>query len=64
MSPLIFRHLLFKDKPCIPVAFLLHERKLASTHEELFHVMREQVPSLTKSSTIPLVTDGDHCYKE
>ena len=59
VSSLIFRHLIFKDKPCIPVAFLLHERKFAHTHVELFHVMRERVPSLRKLSTIPLVTDGE-----
>ena len=59
MSSLIFCHLLFKDKPCIPVAFLLHERKFVHTHVELFHVMHEQVPSLRKLSTISLVTDGE-----
>lgn len=37
VSPLIFRHLLFNEKPCIPVMFLIHERKLTETHEELFY---------------------------
>ena len=59
VSSLTFRHLLFKDKPCIAVAFLLHERKFVHTNKELFHVMHEQVPSLRKLSTIPLVADGE-----
>lgn len=54
-----FCHLLFKEKPSIPAAFLFHERKFTQTHEELFHVMCEQVPSLKKLSTIPLVMDGE-----
>ena len=41
------------------MAFLIHERKLVHTHEELFHIMREKVPSLGKLSTIPMVTDGE-----
>ena len=31
LSPLIFRHTLFTQKPCIPALFLLHERKLTIT---------------------------------
>jgi len=28
VSPLIVRHTLFREKPCIPAMFLIHERKL------------------------------------
>ena len=28
VSPLIFRHTVFKERPCIPAMFLIHERKL------------------------------------
>ena len=55
---LIFRHMLFKEQPCIPCAFLIHERKLTETHEDLFDVLSRQVKSITKLS-IPLVTDGE-----
>jgi len=59
VSPLIFRNILFKEQPSIPVAFLLHERKFTQTHEELIHVVSEQVPTLQKfQPTIPLVTVG------
>ena len=38
LSTLTFRHTLFEKGPVVPVAFLLHERKLISCHEELFKV--------------------------
>ena len=34
LSPFIFRHTLFAENPNIPAMFLLHERKLATTHSE------------------------------
>ena len=34
VSALLMRHVLFNGAPVIPVAFLLHERKLASSHNE------------------------------
>ena len=37
----------------------MHERKLVQTHEELFHIIHEQVPSLRRLSNIPMVTDGE-----
>ena len=36
VSPLIFRHTLFKETPWIPAMFLIHERKFAETHQEMF----------------------------
>jgi len=36
VSLLIFCHILFKEQPSIPVAFLFHERKFTQTREELF----------------------------
>ena len=35
VSPLLFRHTLFKELPCVPAMFLLHERKFADTHRDL-----------------------------
>lgn len=48
VSPFIFRHTLFVENPCIPVMFLLHERKLTTTHKEFFTELRTRVPSLSK----------------
>ena len=35
VSPLVFHHTLFKEKPSIPAVFMVHERKLTETHEEM-----------------------------
>ena len=56
-----FRHTLFEGGPVLPVAFLLHERKLSSCHEELFKVCSKLVPSL-KSTNKPIVTDEEQAY--
>ena len=61
LSTLAFRHTLFEGGPVLPVAFLLHERKLASCHEELFKVCSKLVPSL-KSTKKPIVTDEEQAY--
>ena len=55
MSILIFRHTLFKEEP--PGAFLIHERKLTETHEEIFELLSKEVKNISKLP-IPLVTDG------
>ena len=36
VSPLIVRHSIFNQKPCIPAMFMIHERKFNSTHQEMF----------------------------
>ena len=58
VSPLIFRHTVFKERPCIPAMFLIHERKLKETHQEMFVQSVKQIPAL-KKATCPLVTDRE-----
>ena len=58
VSPLIFRHTVFKERPCIPAMFLIHERKLKETHQEMFAESVKQIPAL-KKATCPLVTDRE-----
>ena len=58
VSPLMFRHLLFKENPCIPALFLVHERKLTETHEAMFKECVERIPSLAKTC-FPIVTDKE-----
>lgn len=57
-SPLIFRHAILKENPCIPALFLVYERKLQQTHRSLFSFASEQIPSSTKL-TSPLATDTE-----
>ena len=58
VSPLLFRHTLFKESPVMPAIFLIHERKLQTAHEQLFQIASIKVPSLTHQ-TFPMVTDEE-----
>ena len=56
VSPLIFRHTIFKEAPVIPALFLIHERKFQITHEMLFEIAA--MKAITKSS-FSIVTDEE-----
>ena len=58
VSPLIFRHTIFEEKPCIPAMFLIHERKYTETHWEMFRECMARIPAL-KKATCPIVTDKE-----
>ena len=58
VSPLIFRHTIFEEKPCIPATFLIHERKYTATHQEMFKECVAQIPALRKA-TCPLFIDKE-----
>ena len=55
VSPLLFRHTLFTERPCIPAMFLIHERKFTETHQTLF---QEAVQHIRKTDCC-LVTDKE-----
>ena len=62
VSALLMRHVLFNGAPVIPVAFLLHERKLESSHDEFMKFISIKFPALIQSDhsiKFPLVTDGE-----
>ena len=61
LSTLTFRHTLFEENPVIPVAFLLHERKHMSCHQEFFDVCCKLIPAL-KTTQKPIVTDEEQAY--
>ena len=46
VSTLSFQHLMFKEKPIIPVAFMIHERKFQKCHEQLFDLIKSKIPKL------------------
>nr|XP_034316005.1 uncharacterized protein LOC117685662 [Crassostrea gigas] len=58
VSPLVFRHVLFENTPWIPLAFLIHDRKLQKCHNRLFEFLAERVPIL-KTKKIPFITDRE-----
>ena len=40
---LIVRHIIFRENPCMPALFLIHERKLQQLREILFIFLKEKV---------------------
>ena len=58
VSTLLFRHIVFKDQPCILAMFLIHERKLTETHKFMFQECIVRILYL-KKVTCPIVTDNE-----
>ena len=58
VSPLVFRHVLFENYHWIPLAFLVHDRKLQKCHNRFFECISEKVPIL-KSKCVPFITDKE-----
>ncbi|SMN01977.1 hypothetical protein SPONN_284 [uncultured Candidatus Thioglobus sp.] len=58
VSPVIFRHSLFEENPCIPAMFVIHERKFTDTHQEMWKECCKRVPSLA-TTEFPIVTDKE-----
>ena len=58
VSSLLFHHTLFREKPCIPAMFLIHERKFTETHQMLFQQVVQHIPSIRKANCC-LVTDKE-----
>ena len=57
VSPILFKHVAFKEQPVVPLLFLVHERKFTYHHQVVFKILKEKMstPSLLKRVTI--VTD-------
>lgn len=58
VSTLAYQHIMFSEKPCIPVAFMIHERKFQKCHEQFLEVVKLKVPKL-KTTNICVVTDRE-----
>ena len=56
-----FHRTLFEEDPVIHVAFLLHERKHTSCHQEFFDVCCKLKPAVKKTYK-PIVTDEEQAY--
>lgn len=60
VSTLLFRNVLFTKSPVMPAMFLIHERKLHSTHLEMMQVVASQLPNLVNGKVkVPMVTDDE-----
>ncbi len=58
VSTLIVRYGIFDQKPCVPVAYMIHERKYGATHQEMLKECIKKIPALKKSS-LPIVVDKE-----
>ena len=56
LSFVIYRAMIFREEPCIPALFLLHERKFSATHCTFFNELKKKVP---KGCTVAIVTDRE-----
>ena len=57
-SALLLCHTIFEEKLCIPVMFLINERKFAETHQVLFQEVVCHIPYI-KSTSSCLVVDRE-----
>ncbi|XP_065896214.1 uncharacterized protein [Dysidea avara] len=62
VSALLMRHVLFYGSPVMPIAFLLHERKLETSHAELMKFIASEFSTLGQvghRDKFPLVADDE-----
>ena len=63
VSVIVFKHILFKETPLIPLAFVIHDRKFSSVHEIFFNFLKNSVPKITKKK-IPIMVDREPGIKK
>ena len=59
LSVLLFRETDFSPSPIIPLAYLLHERKLESTHNDFFRDIRLLCPQLDRATNVVMITNSE-----
>lgn len=57
VSPIIFKHTMFTQKPTIPALFLLHEKKFAAHHKTIFEILEQIIESKSLLKDVPIVVD-------
>ena len=64
VSPVVFRNVIFKKSPIMLAMFLVHERKLRSTHNDLMTCIARELPCLVNGRhVIPMVTDEEKGFE-
>ena len=58
VTPIVFRHVMFENSPCIPLAFMFHQKKYQSLHEDFLRILCRRVPNF-KRCKVPTVTDRE-----
>lgn len=59
LSILLFRATEFDPSPVIPLAYLIHERKLSSTHDDFFRHMKVICPEINSANNTVILTDNE-----
>lgn len=59
VSPLVFQDMRFNPPPTVPLAYLIHERKTKSVHEEFFRHVYKLLPGLDGCERVFFVTDNE-----
>jgi MULE transposase domain len=59
VSILLFRETEFTDNPVVPLAYLIHERKLFQTHSIFFSHMQSVIPEIGNASNVIMITDQE-----
>ena len=49
-TPIVFRHVLLKREPCLPLCFMIHRRKFQSIHERFLQILCDQMPTLFEAN--------------
>ena len=58
VSIIVFRHILFKKDPLIPLAFMVHDRKFQNVHKKFLQMISIHVPNIQKMK-VPFVSDRE-----
>uniref|UniRef100_A0A1X7THV4 MULE transposase domain-containing protein n=1 Tax=Amphimedon queenslandica TaxID=400682 RepID=A0A1X7THV4_AMPQE len=63
VSPILFRNILFRSNPVMPAMFMIHERKLKTTHDELMKIVAKELPCLVHGTqSVSMVTDEERGF--
>jgi hypothetical protein len=63
LSVVLFRESEFVSAPVVPLAYLLHERKHAATHDEFFRHMAAVCPEIETADNVIFVTDNEKAIR-
>jgi hypothetical protein len=64
LSVLLFRQTDFVEQPVVPLAYLIHERKLLATHSFFFTKMASICPEIDTATNIIMVTDSEQAIRQ
>ena len=52
VSAIVFKHILFKETPLVPLVFVIHDRQFGSVHEHFFSFIKSAIPKISKKKIL------------